>query len=118
MPLTELPRYVRPEMTFDPLEDTIFTCSLNKSLELRWKLSQQIDFGAIRWIGKPLMDETRGGFGEEPFLQEKCIRSDLSGSKVMPIDPKSERAWSRVAESKITFSESESKMARKPRSSI
>ena len=101
MPLTELPKHVRPETTFDPLEDMIFTCSLNESLESRWKLSQRIDLGGVRWIQVPLIDKTRGGFGEGPFLQEKCIRSDLSGSKVMPIDPKRERARSRVAESSI-----------------
>ena len=64
------------------------------------------------------MEETRGGFGEGPFLQEKCIRSDLSRLKVMPIKPKRERAWSKVAESRIEFSERESEMARKPRLSM
>ena len=109
---------MRPETTLEPLEVMIFTCSLKESQESRWKLSHQIDFGAVRQIGVLLMDETRGGFGEGPFLQEKCIRSDLSRSKVMPIEPKRERAQSKVAESKIKFSERESEMARKLRSSI
>ena len=118
MPLTELPRQVRPKMTFDPLEDMIFTCSLNESFESRWKPSHQMDLGGVRQIQVPLMDKMRGGFREGPFLQEKCIRSDLSGLKVMPIDPKRERAWSRVARSNITFSERESEIAKNPRSSM
>ena len=118
MPLTELPRQVRPETTFDPLEDMIFMCLLNESFESRWKPSHRMDLGGVRQIQVPLMGETRGGFGEGPFLQEKCIRLDLSGSKVMLIDPKIKRAWSKVAESKIIFSERESEMARKPRSSM
>ena len=118
IPLTEFPRQVRLDTTLDPLEVMIFTCSLKESQESRWKPSQRIDFGAASRMGMPLMDETRGGLGEGPFLQEKCMRSDLPGLKVMPINPKSERAQSRVAESKVVFSARESEMAKKPRSSM
>ena len=48
MPLTELPRQVRPETMLDPLEDMIFMCLLNKSLESKWKLSQRMDLGVVK----------------------------------------------------------------------
>ena len=61
------------------------------------------------------MDNMRGGFWEGPFLQEKCMRSDLLGLKDMPIKPRRVSAQSRVAESRMMLSDKESKMTRKLR---
>ena len=51
------------------------------------------------------------------FLQEKCIRSDFSGSICIPILLKCFSALYRVCRRMITFSSRESDIARKPTSS-
>ena len=51
------------------------------------------------------------------FLQEKCIRSDFSGSICIPISLKCFSALYRVCQRMMMFSSRESEMARKPTSS-
>ena len=52
-----------------------------------------MDFGAVRVMGMLLMEVTREGLEEEPFLQEQCIRSNFLRLKVMPINSKRLSAW-------------------------